>query len=86
LDVTITGVDGAVTGVVTVVEVVVAGVGANVVTGDVEEGGRDEAAGAPRGDDAVSVKTSTSSSNGLDHISRWALFSEKGECGMVFEG
>jgi hypothetical protein len=52
---------------VEVVVVVVAETG--VVTGDVEEGGRDEAAG-PRGDEAVSVKTSTSSRTGLDHIMR----------------
>jgi hypothetical protein len=80
--VTMTGLDG----VVAIVDVVVAGDGASVVTGDVEEGGGDEAAGTCGGDDAVSVKTSTSSSNGLDHISRWALFIEKGERVMVFEG
>jgi hypothetical protein len=82
LDVTITGVDG----VVDLVEVVVTGVVGNVVTGDVEEGGCDEAAGTRGGDDAVRVNTSTSSSSGLDHIKRWALFSEKGERGIVFEG
>ena len=89
LAVTITGVDGVVTlvtVVVEVVEVVATCVGASVVTGDVEEGGRDEAAGACGGDDALRLKTSTSRSSGLDHIRRWALFSEKGERGMVFEG
>ncbi|MGB8197285.1 MAG: hypothetical protein WCF25_09810 [Acidimicrobiales bacterium] len=79
---TTTGVDG----VVDLVEVVVTFVGASVVTGDVEEGGGDEATGARGGDDAVRVNTSTSSSRGLDHIKRWALFSEKGERGIVFEG
>src|SRR5271154_5028058 len=69
---TITGVEGV---VVAIVEVVVAG--AWVVTGDVEEGGRDEAAGSC-GAVAVRVKTSTSSRSGLDHIKRCALFSEKG--------
>jgi hypothetical protein len=92
LSVTITGVDGVVTfvgfvvGVVGVVEVVATCVGTSVVAGDVEEGGGDEAAGTRGGDDAVSVNTSTMSSSGLDHINRWALFSEKGERGMVFEG
>jgi hypothetical protein len=90
LAVTITGVVGAVTfvEVVEVVEVVVVEtcVGVRAVTGDVEEGGRDEAAGACGGDDALRVKTSTSKSSGLYHIRRWALFSEKGERGMVFEG
>jgi hypothetical protein len=61
---TITGVDDF---VVAIVEVVDAGTW--VVTGDVEEGGGDEAAG-PRGDVAVRVKTSTSSRIGLDHIRR----------------
>jgi hypothetical protein len=37
-------------------------------------------------EEAVRVKTSTRSKRGLDHIKRWALFSEKGERGMVFEG
>ena len=84
LAVTITGDDGV---VVAIVVVVVAGcVGTRVVPGDVEEGGCNEAAGTSGGDDAVNVKTSTSSRIGLDHISRWALFSEKGERGMVFEG
>jgi hypothetical protein len=68
------------------VEVVATCVGTSVVTGDVEEGGSDEAAGTRGGDDAVRVNTSTRSSSGLDHINRWALFSEKGERGMVFEG
>jgi hypothetical protein len=77
---TITAVEGDVDAIV---EVVVTGTW--VVTGDVEEGGGDEAAG-PRGDVAVRVKTSTSSSSGLDHIKRWALFSEKGVRDMVFEG
>ena len=77
--VTMTRVDGVVLGVVDVV------VGAWVVTGDVEEGGGDEAAG-PRGDDAVRVKTRTSSRSGLDHIKRCALFREKGVRGMVVEG
>ncbi|HEY5010905.1 MAG TPA: hypothetical protein VIH73_07070 [Acidimicrobiales bacterium] len=89
LSVTITGVDGVVTFVgfvVGVVEVVATCVGTSVVAGDVEEGGGDEAAGTRGGDDAVSVNTSTRSSSGLDHINRWALFSEKGERGMVFEG
>jgi hypothetical protein len=93
--VTITGVDGV---VVATVGVVVVGtwvvrtwvvgtwvVGTWVVTGDVEEGGGDEAAGS-RGDEALRVKTSTSNRSGLDHIKRWALFSEKGERVMVFEG
>jgi hypothetical protein len=78
--VTITGVVVVVIGSV---DVVVAETG--VVTGDVEEGGRDEAAG-PCGDEAVRVNTSTSSRSGLDHINRWALFSEKGVRDMVFEG
>ena len=78
--VTMTGLDDV---VVSGVVVVVADTG--VVTGDVEEGGRDEAAG-PRGDEALRVNTSTSSRSGLDHINRWALFSEKGVRDMVFEG
>jgi hypothetical protein len=60
--------------------------GCRVVTGDVEEGGRDEASGARGEDVALSVKTSTRSRSGLDHIKRWALFSEKGERGIVFVG
>jgi hypothetical protein len=85
LAVTITG--GVVEVLVAIVVVVVATcVGARVVTGDVEEGRGDEAAGTRGGDDAVSVKTNTRRSSGLDHIKRWALFSEKGERGMVFEG
>ena len=85
--VTITGVDGVVAGVVDVVvgTVDLVGTGTGDVAGDVEEGGGDEAAG-PRGDDALRVKTSTSSRSGLDHIKRWALFSEKGVRDMVFEG
>lgn len=86
LAVTITGVDGVVTLVTVVVEVVATCVGASVVTGDVEEGGGDEASGARGEDVAVRVKTSTRSSRGLDHIRRWALFSEKGERDIVFEG
>ena len=69
--------------VVLIVEVVVLGVW--VVTGDVEEGGGDEAAGA-RGDVEVRVMTSTSSRSGLDHVKRCALFREKGGRVMVFEG
>ncbi|HXC19676.1 MAG TPA: hypothetical protein VNT80_07185, partial [Acidimicrobiales bacterium] len=67
--VTMTGVEDFVVGIV---DVVVFGtrVGARVVTGDVEEGGGDEAAGTRGGDDAVSVKTRTRSSRGLDHIKR----------------
>jgi hypothetical protein len=34
----------------------------------------------------VRVKTSTRSSTGLDHISRWALFRENCRCAMFFEG
>jgi hypothetical protein len=67
-----------------IVDVVV--VGTWVVTGDVEEGGGDEATGTRGVDLAVRVKTSTRSKSGLDHIKRWALFSEKGERGIVFEG
>ncbi|MGD0853219.1 MAG: hypothetical protein ABSA07_07675 [Acidimicrobiales bacterium] len=82
--VTTTGVVGVVVGVVVdTVGVVV--VGTWVVTGDVEEGGGDETAGS-RGDEALRVKTSTSNRSGLDHIKRWALFIEKGERVMVFEG
>jgi len=57
-----------------------------VVTGDVEEGGRDEAAGTRGVDVAVSVNTRTINKSGLDHIKRWALFSEKGERVMVVVG
>lgn len=78
--VTMTGVDGV---VLATVDVVVTGTG--VVTGDVEEGGGDEAAG-PRGDVALRVRTSTTSSSGLDHFKRLALFSEKGVRDMAFEG
>jgi hypothetical protein len=73
LAVTITGVDGVVTLVEVVagiVEVVATCIGTCVVTGDVEEGGGDEAAGTRGGDDAVRVNTSTRSSSGLDHIKR----------------
>lgn len=82
--VTITGVERVLGAIV---DVVVFGtvVGTWVVTGDVEEGGGDEATGT-RADVAVRVKTSTRSKSGLDHIKRWALFSEKGERGIVFEG
>ena len=71
--------------------VVVAGlvgrvVGMGVVTGDVEEGGGDEASGACGADADVRVKTRMMSSSGLDHINRCALFSEKGERGIIFEG
>ncbi len=72
--------------VVFVVLSVVDVLGTSVVTGDVEEGGSDEAAGTCGADAEVRVKTSTSSSSGLDHINRCALFIEKGERGMVFEG
>jgi hypothetical protein len=85
---TITGVDGGVVlfvVVLLVVMLVVVVTGTWVVTGDVEEGGGDEAAGA-RGDVEVRVKTSTRSRSGLDHINRWALFREKGARVMVFEG
>jgi hypothetical protein len=68
--VTITGVDvfladGFVVGMMDVVVF-----GTWVVTGDVEEGGRDETSGSRGGDDAVRVKTSTSNKSGLDHIKR----------------
>jgi len=86
-DVTITGVDVFVDVFVdvVVVDVAVAVFGTWVVTGDVEEGGRDETSGS-LGDEAVSVKTRTSNRRGLDHIKRWALFSEKGERDIVFVG
>jgi len=57
-----------------------------VVTGDVEEGGRDEAAGTRGVDPVVRVNTRMISKSGLDHIKRWALFSEKGERVIVFVG
>jgi hypothetical protein len=82
--VTITGIDGVVVGLVGLVDVV--DFGTRVVTGDVEEGGRDETSGARGEDVALNVKTRTRSSSGLDHIKRWALFSEKGERGIVFVG
>jgi hypothetical protein len=70
-------------GGVVVVEVGVAKV---VVTGDVEEGGRDEAAG-PLGVAAdVRVNTSTTRRIGLDHIKRCVLFREKCARAIVFEG
>ena len=81
--VTITGVDVLVDVFVDVSVVVVFGTW--VVTGDVEEGGRNETSGA-LGDEAVNVKTRTSNKRGLDHIKRWALFSEKGERVIVFVG
>ena len=89
--VTITGVDVLVVDVL-VVDAVDAGrrdvvvFGTWVVAGDVEEGGSDEAPRTRGGDDAVKVKTSTSNKSGLDHIKRWALFSEKGERDIVFVG
>jgi len=83
--VTITGVDVFVDVFVDVSVVVVAVFGTWVVTGDVEEGGRNETSGA-LGDEAVNVKTRTSNRRGLDHIKRWALFSEKGERDIVFVG
>ncbi len=82
--VTVTGVDVFVD-VFVVGVVVVAVSGTWVVTGDVEEGGRNETSGA-LGDEAVNVKTRTSNRSGLDHIKRWALFSEKGERDIVFVG
>jgi hypothetical protein len=57
-----------------------------VVTGDVEEGGGDEAAGTRGEVVAVSVNTRIINRSGLDHIKRWALFSEKGERVIVFVG
>jgi hypothetical protein len=82
--VTITGVDVDVVVVVGLVDVVEFGTW--VLTGDVEEGGGDEASGARGVELALSVKTSTISRSGLDHIKRWALFSEKGERDIVFVG
>jgi len=84
-----TGVERVVVGRVVVVGTVVVVVfvrGTKVVTGDVEEGGGDEAPGTRGEDVAVRVKTSTRSKRGLDHIKRCALFSEKGERDIVFEG
>jgi hypothetical protein len=57
-----------------------------VVTGDVEEGGCDEAAGTPGVAAEVSVKTRTTSRTGLDHIKRCVLFREKCARAIVFEG
>lgn len=67
---------------------VVAGteVGATVVAGDVEEGGRDEAAGPLGAPDEVSVKTRTSRRIGLDHINRCVLLREESVRAIVFEG
>jgi hypothetical protein len=73
-------VDGVVVGLVGCV------VGTRVVAGDVEEGGGDEASGARGADADVRVKTRMMSRSGLDHINRCALFSEKGERGIIFEG
>jgi len=56
------------------------------VTGDVEEGGSDEATRTRGGDVALSVNTRMINRSGLDHIKRWALFSEKGERVIVFVG
>ena len=61
-------------------------VGTRVVAGDVEEGGGDEASGARGADAEVRVKTRMRSKSGLDHINRCALFREKGERGIIFEG
>jgi hypothetical protein len=57
-----------------------------VVTGDVEEGGCDEAAGTRGAEAEVRVNTRIINRSGLDHIKRWALFSEKGERVIVFVG
>jgi hypothetical protein len=66
--------------------VVDGGVDEVVVTGDVKEGGRDEAAG-PLGVAAdVRVNTKTTRRIGLDHIKRCVLFREKGARAIVFEG
>jgi hypothetical protein len=70
-----------------VVEVVVGvGVAEVVVTGDVEEGGRDEAAGTSGVAAEVRVKTRTTRRIGLDHIKRCVLFREKCARAIVFEG
>jgi hypothetical protein len=53
-----------------VAELVVVTSGSVVVTGDVEEGGRDETAGPCGTDVEVSVMTRTTSRRGLDHIKR----------------
>jgi hypothetical protein len=72
---------------VVVVEVVVGvGVAKVVVTGDVEEGGRDEAAGTSGVAAEVRVKTRTTRRIGLDHIKRCVLFREKCARAIVFEG
>jgi hypothetical protein len=57
-----------------------------VVTGDFEEGRRDEAPGPLAGAPDVRVKTRTTRSIGLDHIKRCVLFSEKCARAIVFEG
>ena len=69
--------------VVVVADVCVAEV---VVTGDLEEGGRDEAAGTLVVAAEVMVNTSTIRRIGLDHIKRCVLFREKGARAIVFEG
>ena len=55
---------------VTVVTVVFVTLGTVVVTGDVEEGGGDEAAGSRGADVEVRVKTRTIRRSGLDHVRR----------------
>lgn len=85
----ISALDGAVVvvvGAVGVDVVVVAVSTVDVVTDDLEEGGRDEAAGPFDGAADVSVKTRTTRSIGLDHIKRCVLFSEKCARAIVFEG
>jgi hypothetical protein len=57
-----------------------------VVTGDLEEGGRDEAAGTLGVAAEVRVNTRTTRRIGLDHIKRCVLFREKGVRAIVFEG
>jgi hypothetical protein len=73
-------------GVVVVVVVVGIAVVKVVVTGDVEEGGRDEAAGPSGVAAEVRVKTRTTRRIGLDHIKRCVLFREKCARAIVFEG
>jgi hypothetical protein len=70
---------------VVVVVVVETGVAEVVVTGDVEEGGRNEASGPGVAAD-VRVNTNTTRRIGLDHIKRCVLFSEKCARAIVFEG
>jgi hypothetical protein len=89
--VVVVGVTGAVRcfcGLCLVSVVVVAdGGGAEVVvTGDFEEGGRDEAAGALGVAADVRVNTRTTRRTGLDHIKRCVLFREKCARAIVFEG